>query len=443
MERANPLETIWFIIILTVTTAMAVISPLDVNFAYKHTTWYMIVNLGISFIFLADIPYLMRRIRRFESIPAFGGRTTMSNYLRFWLIWDVIAVIPFTLLPIPPVFGLLRMTKLLRVGRSMYFWQHRELRRRSTLRLTFAIYWMVLIMHGIACGWLGLRGIEEARTFAAQYTDALYWAVTTVTTVGYGDISAETTVERLYSIVSMIIGLAFYGYFIGNVASLLSKQDPAKTAYLENLERLSMAVKHRGLPADLQMKLFEYYTYIWRKKIGFYESDFVDKLPPGLRREVASFMKKDVIEKVPLFMGASSNFVMEVSVMLKPELASPGEFLFELGDVGNEMFFIVKGELEVIGRDGTIQNILVDGDYFGEIALFMDVKRTAGIRARTYCELYTLSKESFDYVIGRYPGIKSKIEKKVRERLPDDVKSRGGYTTPESDEVRSKVEESR
>ncbi len=393
-------------------------SPLDLLFNFKHNIWYLSENIIISLIFLADIPFVISRMKKIQSHAVNEEMETVNNYYRYWLVFDVIAVIPFTLFPVSPIFGLMRLAKLVRIGRTMYFWQHQEMRHRYGLRLIFTIYWMTLIVHGMACGWQSLRGIDPDRTKTSQYTESLYWTVSTVTTIGYGDVSAKSTEERVYAIFAMILGLAFYGYLVGNVASLLAKQDPARSAYLENLERLSMATKHRHIPPELQMKLFEYYTYLWRKKIGIYESELLEKLPPGLRREVASFMKKDVIEKVPLFSGANPNFLREISVLLKPELSSPGEFLFHADDTGKEMYFILTGELEVIGKNGNIDAVLVDGDYFGEIALFMDVKRTASIRAVTYCEMYSLSKESFDYVIGRYPGIASKIESKIRERMP-------------------------
>jgi voltage-gated potassium channel len=69
------------------------------------------------------------------------------------------------------------------------------------------------------------------------------------------------------------------------------------------------------------------------------------------------------------------------------------------------------------GSDEKIVSILKAGDFFGEIALFRNVPRTASVKATTYCDLYSLSKARFDYVLNKYPGIKQTIEKVTISRV--------------------------
>jgi hypothetical protein len=54
---------------------------------------------------------------------------------------------------------------------------------------------------------------------------SMYWAITTLTTVGYGDISGTNDIERGYASVVMIIGIMVYSYIIGSIAGLLSEFD--------------------------------------------------------------------------------------------------------------------------------------------------------------------------------------------------------------------------
>ena len=68
-----------------------------------------------------------------------------------------------------------------------------------------------------------------------QYVVSLYWAAATTTTVGYGDISARTDLERIYAIFIMIVGVLAYGYIIASVAAGLTNADSGRAQYQEKL----------------------------------------------------------------------------------------------------------------------------------------------------------------------------------------------------------------
>ena len=62
---------------------------------------------------------------------------------------------------------------------------------------------------------------------------------------------------------------------------------------------------------------------------------------------------------------------------------------------------------------------LTDGDFFGEIALFTDQKRTATVKSISYSDLYRLDKELFEEVLRRYPKIANHIRKIAEERMTE------------------------
>lgn len=72
--------------------------------------------------------------------------------------------------------------------------------------------------------WVVRFGIQDS-TRGRQYLASLYWSITTVLTVGYGDIHAGTNIERLISVLWMMIGVGFYSFTIGTLTSVLSKID--------------------------------------------------------------------------------------------------------------------------------------------------------------------------------------------------------------------------
>lgn len=62
------------------------------------------------------------------------------------------------------------------------------------------------------------------------YITSIYWTVTTMSTVGYGDISASTSMERLFSIVIMITGVLAFNLISGALGALITNYDSSQAA---------------------------------------------------------------------------------------------------------------------------------------------------------------------------------------------------------------------
>ena len=73
--------------------------------------------------------------------------------------------------------------------------------------------------------------------------------------MGYGDICPESDAERLYAIVAMVIGGAFYGYIIGNISSIVSSTDVNSRAYYERMDLIHTYMTIRKFPRKLRRKV--------------------------------------------------------------------------------------------------------------------------------------------------------------------------------------------
>jgi voltage-gated potassium channel len=350
------------------------------------------------------------RWRTAGSFRAYGWR---------WFLVDLVAAIPFgQLIPGTP-FDMLRLVKVTRIVETMQQWWHSYISRWNSLRLLYSGYFIALLLHVLACGWVALRSTHVTLLSGENtYLRALYYCVTTLTSVGYGDITPQTNYEMLFAIAVMALGVGMFGYVIGNVAHIISNLHPSRARYVETMERINAFMDYRGLPRGLQERIREYHAYRWEKRLGFDESTIVDDFPPSLRAEVSLFLKKDVIEKVPFFKGAGTDLIRDIALAMRPEVYLPGDYIFHAGDQGQEMFFIGRGTVEVLGRDEqTVQATLKDGEFFGEVALVKGQPRNASVRAVGYCDLYALRKDTFDHVVAHHPGFKEHIDRMVTERF--------------------------
>jgi len=409
----------WSSAILLAAAAYALLMPTARAFPADVVSSLHPVLWGITVLFVID---LVARLRRASA----GGRGALRAYFRSWFIVDALAALPLSFTPwvvVGP--GVLGLVKLGRVGQAMRRWQLNALRYSSPLPLLFAVFWLVVAIHWICSGWMMLRGFDFELGVVANYIDSLYWTVTTLTAVGYGDITPADSVQKLYAVGTMVVGLAFLGYMIGFMASMLSRRDPSRALFQENIERLSVATQYGGIPEDLQHRVFDYYAYLWRQRLGYNESDFLSSLPQGLKEEVSRHLKGHVLERIDLFREADPDLVGQVALRLKPQVLTPGDYVFREGDGGASMYFIAGGELEVLqrARAKPVARLSV-GDFFGEIALFANQPRSASVRALTYCDVYSLSKNDFERIFRRFPEAVAEIERKARSRQQRDETAR-------------------
>jgi len=249
------------------------------------------------------------------------------------------------------------------------------------------------------------------------YFRSLYFVITTWATVGFGDISAVTLAQTIFTILLEILGAGTFGYLVGNVASLLASLDVAKVQRQEKLARLSSFVRQHKLPDDLQRRIFDYYGYLWDRGRGPEDADVVADLPGGLRTDVFLFLNRDIVETVPLFRGAGEIVLRHVVQKLRPVVFAPGEDVFRKGDAGDQMYFITAGAVEVLGDvSSDVLATLGPGSYFGEMALLSSEPRNASVRAREYCEMYTLEKGALAELLEHHPEVADKVRALASER---------------------------
>ena len=112
-----------------------------------------------------------------------------------------------------------------------------------------------------------------------RYIQAFYWTITTLTTIGYGDITPDGSSQTIFVIIIELLGAGMYGLIIGNIANLIANIDVAKTQYKEKLEKINTFLKYRDIPPQMQRKINEYYNYLWESRRGYDESDVLQDLP--------------------------------------------------------------------------------------------------------------------------------------------------------------------
>jgi hypothetical protein len=285
-------------------------------------------------------------------------------------------------------------------------------------RLVPIVMTMPLLVHLIACAWIalgsGTAGPDPDQIL--EYVKAIYWAFTTLTTVGYGDISAKTPGQMLFACGVQVVGVGVFGFVLSNVASLLSRVDAAREHHMDSLDKIETFMRSNHIPQDMRLKVRTYYHYLWKNHRGYQDHSLLDELPAKMQSELYFYINRTIIEKVPIFRHAGQELLEDLMNELEPRIFSPGEKIFRAGDIGDALYFIHNGRVEIVGEANKLIAQLEDGACFGEMALVSDKPRSASARASSFCHVYVLSKDSFNRVVEAYPEFRGHLEEMAVNR---------------------------
>jgi hypothetical protein len=433
----------WSQAVLLATIFAAFEIPLRLALGYRIQGALYNLDLVITLLFAVEIALNFATPIRHARGEISDLREIARHYLRTWFAVDLLAAIPFALVlesaepasvTVAQALRLLPLTRVLRSARLievMSRWAQSQVVHPSVMRLGFFLFWLLMLAHWIACGWLALGGSGPVTDETDAYVRSIYWTITTLASVGYGDITPTNNTQRIFAMIVMLLGVGIYGYVIGNVASLLANIDVAKAAHRHRVDQVLVFMKNRTIPQSLQQRVIAYFNYLWESGMGQDEFTILNELPPSLRLELTLHLNRQIIQKVPLFAEASDSFVRELVSGLRPVIFTPGDEIIRRGELGEEMFFINRGKIQVLGPDGrNVVAVLSDGQFFGELALLSSRPRNATLRALDYCELYSLDKKTFDRVLEAFPEFREHIDRVARERLSEPGEAR---PTPEGD----------
>lgn len=452
--------SIWTAFMVGVSIANAIILTFMAAFRqHDPASWF--------FSYLIDIIYIIDIYQKFHIAFLQNGfwvvfpNEMMMNYIHSTEFRvDIIANLPTDFIalcflsegeePVQFYLALVRLSKVIRSYNIFgYFRKHeKRLHASFTLQIVKFITYVVVLNHTVACVWFAIacpNGVGscnqgswankvvdlhntpvlacfynniDQKSVSGMYLNAMYWTVTTMTTTGYGDIHPENPVEKIFALFSMIMGIFFYGYVSGTIASTLANMDSSRVAYRQKFDAVRLYMNDRKMEKTMQHRVLNYYDYVWERNKGMVVKNMFDDMPSTFHREVALNLNNQIIDHAPIFKNCSIGFRRNIAIHMRLHLITANEYAVYHGDLGTELYFITQGRIDIYSQNDSKRPTasLIEGTLFGEFAVILGHRHEYSARAVCNTDIFVLTKEHLEEAFQAYPADKLNVVRLTEEK---------------------------
>ncbi|XP_055073590.2 potassium voltage-gated channel subfamily H member 1b isoform X1 [Misgurnus anguillicaudatus] len=437
----------WVILILTFYTAIMV--PYNVSFKTKqnNVTW-LVVDSIVDVIFLVDI------VLNFHTTFVGPAGEVISdpklirmNYVKTWFVIDLLSCLPYDVINafenvdegISSLFSSLKVVRLLRLGRVARKLDHYIEYGAAVLILLVCVFG--LAAHWLACIWFSIGDYEvideEANMVRRDswlyllgeavgtpyyvnastgkweggpskdsvYITSLYFTMTSLTSIGFGNIAPTTDGEKIFAVAMMMIGSLLYATIFGNVTTIFQQMYANTNRYHEMLNSVRDFLKLYQVPKGLSERVMDYIVSTWSMSRGIDTDKVLQICPKDMRADICVHLNRKVFKEHPAFRLASDGCLRALAMEFQTIHCAPGDLIYHAGESVDSLCFVVSGSLEVI-QDDEVVAILGKGDVFGDV-FWKEVnlaQACANVRALTYCDLHVIKRDALQKVLEFYTG---------------------------------------
>lgn len=303
-------------------------------------------------------------------------------------------------------------------------------RGRTVLQQLKLVFYISMTGHVTACiwyriarsegfgddSWTTLYGINDLPA-SSKYLSAIYWSFTTLTTVGYGDVSAHTDRERVFALFVIMAGAVVFAMIVGQMSTLAQDMNAAQRAHVKKMAQVDAFLKHHNLPRGLRTDVRHYFERMHQLHPIDNEREILSRLSPSLRRTVLVTMHARFVQLFPVFKFDTVGFQSMILGRLQHAYALPGEYVIFMGEVPEQMYFLVEGSVHLVDADGKTVVTQKGGSFFGEEGVLAGRLAERSVRAATACDMMTLTRSNLHSVLRVFPAFEIHMRQVAKLRI--------------------------
>ncbi|OMJ82236.1 hypothetical protein SteCoe_17142 [Stentor coeruleus] len=461
LHPKSTFKSIWNVIIAILLIYTVTLMPFAMSFINSQP-WdvWEILDLITDGLFFIDFLIICFSAYYDKSETLISShKSIMLNYMKTWMFIDFISFFPFSLfdnsktpsqtttsnynnliriIRLPKLYRLFRISRLVKLLKHyskieiIESIQEYFSIKNSAMRLIKSFFIILLCLHLAACFWHFTSRIDNftpdtwvARfnyldtDIGTRYLASIYWAFTTLCTVGYGDISGFTNLERIICISWMICSLYFFSFTIGSLSSMMSSIDTKENVLLSKFAVIDEFSVEANLNKELRNKLKHALRYSADKR-GFSWLDklsIFNELPKQLRYEVAINMHHGAAKDISFFNDKDQSIIASIVPLLQPMYLERNDYVYKKGEFADEIYFIVRGRVSyVFGKEDTVLKSMQKGSYFGDIEVVKGISRKYSAKGIRSSELLIMHRQVMQEVIDEHSNVWQEIRDVALER---------------------------
>ncbi|UJR27175.1 hypothetical protein I4U23_008471 [Adineta vaga] len=401
----------------------------------------VIIDVLVDFMFIFDIlisfrtTFVLKETNEVITNPILIAKHfVIDSWRRFGA--DILGALPWDIL----FFGngshstmrlanCFKLARLLRLVAFVRNFQKTEYRSAVLflLMLLFAIaaHWLACIFHFIAIlerpnlqvkySWLDHLADKYKMPYLAndtlsgpdtksKYVTALFFAMTSLTSVGFGNVAANTNGEKLFSILSMLAGSFLSASILGSVTTIIIKLYQGAEELKEMKQSIDDFIKHHRINKQLAKQMQESFDHEWKNTKGIDMNSILKTFPECIQADICLHLNRDLLNNCTVFDDASEVTLRALALLFKSTHVPPGDTLIHQGDVLYSIYFIRGGQMEILLNNES-QAILGQNDTFGEnpCNTVTPGKSRCVVRGVTYCTLNRIHRENLLRVFQLFP----------------------------------------
>ena len=438
----NFLRFLWDIFMLFIVLYLGVSVP----FLLAFNVSYILpdeLDYTITGLYFIDIGVNFNTAVYIKGTLSVSRKVIIQDYMKFWFWIDVFSALPIDifidntlktnstsyvktvrLLKFIRIFKLVKLIKLSKLKYTLAKIEDRVTNKQliaAILILKLQVY-VFLIAHFIACFMYSIsaeslspnnfinlivnKSNDLCESIDCLYLSSIYWAYSTMVSVGYGDISPQTTDEKMFGIACMIMTSVTFGVILGNIGSIVSKNSETDNRRREITSNLNTYLKHHKVEKQLaeKVKMFIAYALDATKDQEMDLYDLLADLSEPLREEIYSNLNGNELFSCNIFTNFSIVFIHKLSRVMHSDMYAPNDDIIIEGTPPIGIFFLQTGTVQIYERRSeSLIKILNKGTYFGEIGMFTRNLCCSSVKSAEYIEVLMITCADFDKTLKLLP----------------------------------------